>query len=171
MQTSATSGAAAGLLSPPEREPTNQFAELTSEEFMNLILTELSNQDPTQPQDTQALLDQVGTLVALESDSTLTDQLGSLVDESAFSTSAALIGSEVTGVTDGGETVTDIVISVARRGDETLLKLADGTSISHGSVTEIGLPLIEEAPPPDNTDDSEDGEGTDNEDGDEGEDG
>jgi hypothetical protein len=63
-----------------QRTP-NRFNEMTSEDFMKIIFTELENQDPLQPNDTSALLDQLGSIRSIESDVKLTEQLQALVRE------------------------------------------------------------------------------------------
>jgi len=45
----------------------NRFSELKSEDFIRIIFTELANQDPLQPNDTGALLDQLNSIRDIES--------------------------------------------------------------------------------------------------------
>ena len=46
----------------------NAFSELTSEEFVKIMFTELSNQDPLKPSDSSALLQQMSNLRSIQSD-------------------------------------------------------------------------------------------------------
>ena len=47
---------------------TSRFTELTSEEFIKIIFTELQNQDPFKPNDSGALLEQLNSIRSSESD-------------------------------------------------------------------------------------------------------
>ena len=48
--------------------PTSRFTELSSEEFIKIIFTELQNQDPFKPNDSSALLEQLNSIRSIESD-------------------------------------------------------------------------------------------------------
>ena len=49
------------------------FSAMDSEEFVKIIFTELQNQDPFQPNDSSALLEQLNSIRSIESDMALTD--------------------------------------------------------------------------------------------------
>lgn len=140
------------LFSSTREPPKDAYDDLTSEDFMDLILAELANQDPLEPNDTQALIDQISSIREIESDLNLTEQFEALVDDSAFSSASALIGGVVTGrATDGTRVNGDAeVTSVIRSGDDTLLGLADGRRVRIGDVDEVALPeiILPAAPPP-----------------------
>ncbi|MEO0511707.1 MAG: flagellar hook capping FlgD N-terminal domain-containing protein [Planctomycetota bacterium] len=118
-------------------ETSQGFASLSSEEFTEIILTELSNQDPLEPNDTQALLEQLSAIRSIESDTRLTDALDSLVDRDEFATAASLIGREVTGLDSVGETSTDAVRSVSQSSDGVLLNLVGGRTMRFSDITEV----------------------------------
>ncbi|HIB68456.1 MAG TPA: hypothetical protein EYO33_26020, partial [Phycisphaerales bacterium] len=63
---------------------TDAFSALTSGEFLQIIFTELQNQDPLEPNDTSTMLDQLSTLRAIESDTQMVDSLSSLVNQTEF---------------------------------------------------------------------------------------
>ena len=44
------------------------FGALDSEEFLNIMFTELQNQDPFEPNDSSALLEQLNSIRSIESD-------------------------------------------------------------------------------------------------------
>ena len=56
------------------------FGALDSDEFTKLILTELGNQDPLEPNDTKALLEQLSIIRSIESDTKLNDTLKEMTD-------------------------------------------------------------------------------------------
>ena len=51
----------------PTRQNASRFNELASEDFIQIIFTELTNQDPLAPNDTSALLDQLNSIRSIES--------------------------------------------------------------------------------------------------------
>ena len=73
------------------------FSALTAEDFSNIIFTELSKQDPLAPNDTNALLQQISSVRAIQSDMDLSSKLSSLVNENEFSSAATLIGKTISG--------------------------------------------------------------------------
>ena len=58
----------------------NGFNALSSEDFIKIIFTELANQDPFQPNDSSALLEQLNSIRSIESDTKLIDKLEDLDD-------------------------------------------------------------------------------------------
>ncbi|HYF14958.1 MAG TPA: flagellar hook capping FlgD N-terminal domain-containing protein [Phycisphaerales bacterium] len=102
------------------------FSALSSEDFTKIVLTELSKQDPLQPNDTNALLQQLSTIRSIQSDMDLTDGLKSLVQQSDFAAAAGMIGRTVSGVSLSNERVTGEVESVGRTRDGVFVKLKDG---------------------------------------------
>ncbi|MCI7076840.1 flagellar hook capping FlgD N-terminal domain-containing protein [Campylobacter sp.] len=70
--------------------PTNPNAELKQEDFLALLLTELQYQDPTEPMDSQKMLEQTSMLSQLSMQQKTNDVMQKLASqmESAFSMSA-----------------------------------------------------------------------------------
>ena len=117
------------------------FGALDSDEFTQIILTELANQDPLEPNDTGALLEQLSTIRSIESDTQLNETLSSLVDRSDFTAAASLIGSQVT-TTDDGITLREVV-SVTQNRDGVSVTLNDGAFIPMSSITSVFGPNTE----------------------------
>jgi flagellar basal-body rod modification protein FlgD len=124
--TSASAGAAAA-------EATNQ---LTSDDFMKILLTELANQDPLEPMDNSQLLDQMATIQSMQSSNDLTDSLQEMVSVQRMSQASSLIGKTVTGIDSNGEQVSGVVERVTVAGDSVSL-VVDGRTVSLSSVSEI----------------------------------
>jgi flagellar basal-body rod modification protein FlgD len=112
------------------------FGALDSDEFTRLILTELSNQDPLEPNDTGALLEQLSTIRSIESDTRLNETLDRLVDRSDFTAAAGLIGSRVTTSDTAGATPRTVV-SVNQSRDGVGLTLGDGATVPLASVLSV----------------------------------
>ena len=85
---------AVGALSSTQRNSQGNsgrgMSELSSEDFTQLIITELTKQDPLQPNDTNALLNQIATIRSIESDTSLSTSLSSLVEQNDFSSAATI---------------------------------------------------------------------------------
>jgi len=113
------------------------FAELDSSEFIRILVTELQNQDPLDPQDTTALLEQLSSLRNIESQSDLQDQLKDLVKQNEVAAASNMIGKLVQGVDTTNANATGLVVSVRVTEDGVLLELDNGRSMEMGQV--IGI--------------------------------
>lgn len=128
------SGVGAGGLSAAAP---NAFSELTSEEFVKIMFTELSNQDPLKPNDSTALLEQLSSLRSIQSDLELTKQLNALVTRNELSSAAALIGHTVRGLDESNLRVSGVVRAVARTSDGPVLILDNGFRVPFSGVDEM----------------------------------
>lgn len=138
---------------------TDAFSALTSGEFLQIIFTELTNQDPLEPNDTQSMLNQLSTLRSIESDSQMVESLGSLVRQSEFAAASSLIGSLVSGISLDNRRVADLVVSVSMTQDGPVLNLFDGSRMFFSNVDEIVGPIDDvtdddDDTPPNNDDDN-----------------
>lgn len=102
--------------------------------FLNLMLTELQNQDPLNPMDNQEMLNTMGQIREISASDKLTSTLDSVLLGQGVATSAGLIGKEVEGLTDEGRRVTGEVQQVSINGGAPVLDLAVETSGEAGSV-------------------------------------
>ena len=100
----------------------NGFSSLDSADFIRIMFTELANQDPFQPSDSSALLDQMNSIRSIESNIDLMDRLDTLVFENKLSSAANLIGKTVQGLSDQGLRVAGTVRTVLRQGDDVTLQ-------------------------------------------------
>jgi flagellar basal-body rod modification protein FlgD len=134
---------AIGSLAPASAAPAkNAFSELGSEDFVKIIFTELGNQDPLQPSDSKALLEQISSLRSIQSDMDLGSRLGTLVSQNELSSATGLIGKLVSGVSDRNERVLDFVVSVSRTKDGAILNLGGGQKVAVGNVDEVLDPAL-----------------------------
>lgn len=115
----------------------NRFSAMSSEDFVRIIFTELANQDPLAPNDSNALLQQLSSLRSIESDIQLIDQLKSLVTESQLAAGSNLIGKFVIGLTATNDRVAGNVRSVSREDDSVVLKLDNGFTVPFESLDTI----------------------------------
>ncbi len=124
------------------------FSSLSAEDFSKIIFTELSKQDPLQPNDTNALLQQISSIRAIQSDIDLTTNLQSLVSQNEFASASTLIGKTVSGIDDQNARVTGLVTSVSRTANGTVLTLDGGQRMN---ITDLDQ-IVNTPPPTDPTD-------------------
>lgn len=142
----------------PVRNTPSQFSQMSSEDFIKIIFTELANQDPFEPTDSSALLQQLSSIRSIESDIRLTQQLESLVQENQLASAGNLIGKIVGGLTEDHNRVAGWVVSVHREGSKVYLELDNGWMMPMRSVETIFDPTLLDDPgqdPPANDTDSD----------------
>ena len=122
-------------------EASSGFGALDSEEFLKIMFTELQNQDPFDPNDSSALLEQLNSIRSIESDIALTSQLESIVFQNQLAGASNLIGRYIQGMAPGGNRVDGQVISVIRQGDNIGVELDTGWVID---VDQVEL-IVDEA--------------------------
>ncbi|MCG3124349.1 MAG: hypothetical protein GIKADHBN_02812 [Phycisphaerales bacterium] len=113
---------------------TSAFASLSSDDFFNLILTELTKQDPLQPNDTQALLDQLSTVYNIQSSMDLSTSMETLISRNEFASASSMIGRYVTGLDETSTRVEGLVAAATRTDKGAVLVLDDGSRVPMGSV-------------------------------------
>lgn len=124
----------------PPGSPTstrNGFSELSSEEFIKIIFTELQHQDPTAPSDSASLLNQLSSLRSIQSDMDLSSKLQSLVTQNQLAAAGNLIGEFVSGLTFGNQRAAGWVVSISRTADGPILNLDNGYRLPFNNVDEI----------------------------------
>lgn len=134
------SAIASGLSGPTASNPTttdNGFGQLDSDEFLEIILTELSNQDPLAPNDTQALLEQISSLRNIESQTSLQESLETLVSANSLAQAGALIGKLIEGTATNGDQVEGEVTSVRVVEGDAVLQLDTGRRVNLDAVSLI----------------------------------
>jgi len=131
-----TKGAATG-------KRTEAFTELGSEDFLRLLVTQLTTQDPLEPTGNAELLQQISSIRNLELSTTLTDSLRLLTGQQRFASASSLIGQFVTGVPDeSGAALRGVVAAVRFEADGTpTLQLSNGGVLRLDQVAAIEQPF------------------------------
>ncbi|QDU33172.1 flagellar basal body rod modification protein [Poriferisphaera corsica] len=126
----------------------SKYTEMDSGQFVKLMVAELTNQDPFEPNDTSALMEQLSSLRNIESQNALQASLESMVSQQSISQASGLIGYEVTGLDDKNNTVTGIVQSIRVVNGKAQLQLNNNKILGMSRVTDIKVPTNtdEEAP-------------------------
>lgn len=104
-------------------------SSLGLEDFMKVLLTQLTFQDPLKPMDNQAFMAQMAQFSALEQSQRLNDGIQQLASNQAALQSVGLIGRTVDVRGEGG-TSTGTVTALSLQGEVPLLTL----TLANGSV-------------------------------------
>ncbi len=115
---------------------TSERARLTRDEFMKILIAEVSNQDPMSPLDNKEFLGQLTNLQNLESTATLTDTLKSMNKFQELGAASTLIGKTITGTADSGNLVKGAVSKVVVNKDSVSLIVGNET-IALNNVQEV----------------------------------
>jgi flagellar basal-body rod modification protein FlgD len=91
---------------PPDK---TGFNALTSQDFLKLLVTQLQNQDPTQPVGNEELLNQLSAMRTLQSNIEMGDAMKAITTNQQLSTAAGFIGRTVSGTDLAGKALTGVV--------------------------------------------------------------
>ncbi len=113
------------------------FSGLTSQDFLKLLITQLQNQDPANPMDSDQLLNQISQMRALQANLELESSLKGLTLGQQLSSATSFIGKTVTAVTGSDQTeVSGMVESVVVKDGAALLRV-NGQQIPMADITGV----------------------------------
>ena len=115
----------------------NAFGSMSSEDFIKILTQQLANQDPFEPQDSQALLEQLSSLRTVESQISLSDNIAELVLQNQVATAGGLIGKSVEGKDGNNNAVDGLVTAVRVQEGQAILELDSCKSLPMERVTRI----------------------------------
>src|SRR6476660_6370554 len=115
--TSGASSAATAAASTNDNKP-HDLKDLDINQFLKLMVTELTNQDPLNPMDNTQLVQQLGELRSIAASDQLTTTLQAMQTQQSLTTASGLIGKTVTALGSDGQDVTGTVRSVSVEVDE-----------------------------------------------------
>ncbi|MCU0719632.1 MAG: flagellar biosynthesis protein FlgD [Pirellula sp.] len=113
-----TSGASQTTNSAANSVQGDGLNDVDMSQFLNLMITELQNQDPLNPTDNAALLEQIGQLRSIGANDQLVSTLSSFSNTQELTTASSLIGKKVSGLDVKGDEVDGEVSSVSVKIDE-----------------------------------------------------
>jgi len=101
---------------PATRGTTSGIGELGGDDFLQLLVTQLTHQDPLSPTSNEDLLRQLSAVRDIQLSTSLVESLETLTGNQRYGAAAALIGKSVTGrmgsEETGFETVSGVVVGV-----------------------------------------------------------
>ena len=91
----------------------HDLKDLDIDQFLQLMISELTNQDPLNPMDNTQLVQQVGELRSIAATDQLATTLSSLQTGQSLATASSLIGKRVTALTNNDGDITGVVDRVS----------------------------------------------------------
>jgi len=108
----AASGASTSSTSSSKNQ-VHDLKDLDINQFLQLMVTELTNQDPLNPMDNTQFVQQIGELRSIAASDQLTSTLQAMQTQQSLTTASSLIGKNVTALSTGNENITGTVTSVS----------------------------------------------------------
>lgn len=99
--------------SNPQDDKPHDLKDLDVDQFLKLMITELTNQDPLNPMDNTQLVEQIGQIRQITATNQLSETLAVLQAGQNLTTASSLIGKHVTALTDRNENITGVVEKVS----------------------------------------------------------
>jgi flagellar basal-body rod modification protein FlgD len=122
---------------PTPSSSTSDPYNLNPADFINMMVTQLENQDPTQPMSNSDLLQQISQIGQLESSDSLQTTMQGMQLQTNLGSGAALMGKSVQGTDVNSNPVSGIVNSLQVSGSTVTLQLDSGASLPLNNVTEV----------------------------------
>ena len=128
--------------------------QVNKDQFLTLLVTQLKNQDPLEPVKNEQFLAQLATFTQLEEQQVMNDTLQQILSVqtagltlAGLAEGAALVGREVSYITEGGEQAVGVVETITF-GPTGITALIDGQEIPAGNIIQLrGLAGIEDPIP------------------------
>jgi flagellar basal-body rod modification protein FlgD len=117
--------------------------DLDINQFLKLMVTELTNQDPLNPMDNTQLVQQLGELRSIAASDQLSSTLKTLGTGQSLTTASSLIGKTISALTTDSQNITGVVDSVTVQVDakdntkRTYTLHVNGQSIDLQNVREV----------------------------------
>ncbi|WP_061020745.1 flagellar hook assembly protein FlgD [Bradyrhizobium sp. CCH5-F6] len=100
--------------------------------FLQLLIAQMKNQDPTNPMDTSEYMSQFAQLSTVEQAMQTNSKLDALLSSQSLSQANGLIGKTVSFTDSTGASFSGKVVSVSINSDGSIATLQDGTKVAVG---------------------------------------
>jgi len=100
--------------------------------FLQLLIAEMKNQDPTNPMDTSQYMSQFAQLSTVEQAMQTNSKLDALLSSQSLSQANGLIGKTVSFTDATGATFSGKVVSISINNDGSIATLENGTKVAVG---------------------------------------
>lgn len=110
---------------------------LTPTDFLNMMITQLQNQDPLNPTDSSQILSQMSEIGQLQSSNSLQTTLQNFGLQTSLGSASALMGKSVQGIDSNNKTQSGTVTSIQVVSGNVTLNLNNGATLPLNSVSSI----------------------------------
>jgi len=121
------------------QQAANTAPLLDPQAFLQLLVAQLQYQDPSEPVDTSAFMQQTATLSQVQTMTSMSDSLEALMHMQQVQAATTMLGKEVTFTDSAGATHTGVVTSVAGASSNVTLQVGNA-SVGLDTVSEIHNP-------------------------------
>lgn len=128
--TSATDSTSTNSTSSTSSTPSSNSVDYNT--FLQLLIAEMKNQDPTNPMDTSQYMSQFAQLSTVEQATLTNSKLDSLLSSQALTQADGLIGRNVSFTDTTGAAITGKIASISINSDGSVATLEDGTKVAVG---------------------------------------
>jgi flagellar basal-body rod modification protein FlgD len=112
---------------------------LSQRDFLKLLVTQMTSQDPLKPTDSQDLLSQMTQFSTLNANNSLQAQLAQMQQLNQYSEAGSLLGKQVTLQLDGSKTAQGVVTAVDTSSNVPQI-MVNGQLYSLGQVLSVANP-------------------------------
>lgn len=120
-----------------EEKSLGQKNYVSHDEFLTLLITQLTHQDPMEPVNDQEMMGQMAQMQALDEQITATRAITDLRQEMQLQGAGGLIHRYVVGKNAWGDSVEGIVKTAGMDEGSAYVELPDGSRISYTDITEV----------------------------------
>jgi flagellar basal-body rod modification protein FlgD len=132
-----SNAAAAASTDTPAKKGLGAAAGMGKDDFMQLLIAQLRNQDPMKPMEDKEFISQLAQFSALEATEKMTAQMEELTSAGLITQAATLLGKQVTAKLTTGETVSGVVSQVKIVSGKPVA-VVNGTELEASLITSIG---------------------------------
>jgi flagellar basal-body rod modification protein FlgD len=120
-----------------ELEAKNAAYGTSTTDFLQLLIAQLTTQDPLNPMEDTDFTSQLARLQTLEEQIAMTKSMNAMRMDVQVQSATAMIGKEVVGIDKNGNSASGMVSRVVQTADDVYVELASGQQISVSGVTDI----------------------------------
>ena len=131
-----TNGASGSSGTTSSTATSGGLASITPDDFLKMLITELQNQDPMNPTNTDQIMQQISEIRNIQATSDLTSTLSSVALGQSLATASNLIGRQVEGLGADGSQISGAVSSVSIKNGSPELNVG-GQTLTLANITSV----------------------------------
>ena len=116
-----------------------QTSNISMQDFLKVLLTQLTYQDPLKPMDNQQFMAQMAQFTSLQESQQMNEKMSTLISNQAALQSVGLIGRTVDIATSSGQTLSGVVtaLSLAGAAPSKSITLQGGATIDNVGLNQV----------------------------------